>query len=82
MKGKHGLMSMIHPPNISAFVDDKNHQIVKNFASILLDTKLKALRHDCHLYTFRNIMLASLLKQNEYTKCVEGETDMIKIALL
>ena len=54
-------MEMIYPPSISAFVDENNRQIVTKFVSVLFNTKVKALMHDVHLSTFRNVMYASLL---------------------
>ena len=52
---------MMHPPKISSFFDDNNHQIVNNFLSILFNTQLHALRRDDKICTFRNVMLDSLL---------------------
>ena len=57
-------MVMIYPPKISAFVDENKFQIVKNFVSVLLNTQLKALKHDGNLFIFVYIMLASLLQDN------------------
>ena len=49
---------MIHPPIISTYVDDNNNKIVTNSESVIFNTQVKSLRHDGHIYTFRNVMLA------------------------
>ena len=75
-------MEVIYPPNIPAFVDDNNPQILTNFASALFNTQAKALSHDGHLFSFRNVMLDSLMHHNEYLKGISGEARLIKVALL
>ena len=73
---------MLHPPNISAFSDEKNRQLVMNFVSVLFNTKVKALKHDGHICTFVNVMLASLLQHNNDLKIISGEANIITVALL
>ena len=68
----HDVTAMIYPPNILSFVDNNNHQIVTKFASVLFNPQSKALKHDGHLYKFRNFMLASLLQYNKYFKVLAG----------
>ena len=53
-----------------------------NFASVLFNTQKKALKHDRHISTFRNIMLALLLHHNEALKGLAGESNMITVLLL
>ena len=74
--------AMIYPPNVSAFVDGKNRQIVTNFASVLFNTQVKALKHDGNICTFINFILASLLHHNEALKGLSGEANMITVAFL
>ena len=74
--------AMIYPPNISVFVDKNNCQMVTNFAIVLFNTQVKALKYDGHLSTFRNIMLASLLCHHEALKVLAGEANMITVALI
>ena len=64
----HDATSIIYPPNISDFLNDNNRQILTNLASVLLNTKVKELKHDGHLRTFINIILSLLLHHNEYLK--------------
>ena len=73
MKGSCDVTPSIYPSNISAFVDYKNRQIVKNFASVLFNTQVKVLKYNGHLCTFINVMLSLLLKHNEYLKGIEVE---------
>ena len=82
LQGAWHITEMIYPPNISSFVDEKNLQIVKKFSSILLNTQLKALKHDGYLSTFRNDILALLLQYNEAIKGLSEEEKMITVALL
>ena len=82
LQGSHDLTSMIYTPNISPFVDKNNLQIVTKFASILFNTQVKALKHDDHLSTLRNITFALLMQNNEYLKGLAGEANMITIAFL
>ena len=63
-QGARDTTAMIYCLNISEFVDENNHQIVKNFASVLFNTQVKSLKHDGNLSTFINVMLASLLQHN------------------
>ena len=58
---QYGVTTVIYSPNISAFVDDNNRQIVTKLSSVLFNTIVKELKHDVHIFTFRNVMLASLL---------------------
>ena len=58
LQGARGVTAMIYPPNISAFFDKNNRQIVTNFASVLFNTQVKALKHDGHIFKFRNFMIA------------------------
>ena len=76
---ENGVTEMIYPPNISAFVDDNNRQIVTNFSSVLFNTLVKALNHYVHICKFRNVMLASLLQHNEALKIIAGEANIIKL---
>ena len=82
MQGARGVTAMIYSPNISAFVDENNRQIVKNFASVLFNTQVKALKDDGHLSTFRNFMLDSLLHNKEAPEGLSGEANKITVALL
>ena len=67
---------------MSAFVDDNNRQIVTKVASVLFKTKVKTLRHYDHLFTFRNFMLDLIMHNTKALKDIEGEENMIKVALL
>ena len=58
LQGEQGVTTVMYPPNISAFVDKNNRQIVTNFASVLFNKKVKALKHDGHIFKFRNFMIA------------------------
>ena len=73
---------MLHPPNISDFSDENNRQLVMNFVSVLFNTQVKALKHDGHICTFINVMLASLLQHNNDLKIISGEANIITVALL
>ena len=73
---------MIYPPNISAFFDEHNHQIVTNFSSVPFNTQVKAVKHDGHICTFGNVILDSLLQHNKALKVLTGEANMITVALL
>ena len=42
---------MVYTTKISAFVDENNLKTSKKFASVVLKTQVKALRHDVHLCT-------------------------------
>ena len=68
--------------NISDFVDDKNHQIVKNFASVLFNTQVKALNQGGYIFTLRTAMLDSLLQHNKALKMVAGEENLITVLFL
>ena len=59
LQGEQGVTTVMYPPNISAFVDKNNRQIVTNFASVLFNKKVKALKHDEHIFTLRTNILAS-----------------------
>ena len=82
LQGERDVMEVIYPPNISAFVDDNNLQIVMKFASVLFNTQVKAIKHDGHLCTFKNVTLASLLQNNESLKGIPGEANMITVSLI
>ena len=55
---------------------------MKNFTSVLFNTQVKSLKHDGHLYTFRNVLLDLILHHNKYIKDLAGEANMITFALL
>ena len=61
----------MYPLNISAFVDDNNHQTVNNVLSILFNTQSQVLRHDDKIRIFRNVLLASLMQYNKDFKGIE-----------
>ena len=82
IQGEHGVTEIIYPPNISAFVDENNRQIVTNFTSVLFNTQVKALKHDGHFCTFRADILTSLLQHNKSLKIVAREANMITVPLL
>ena len=81
-QGEHGVTEMLHPPNISDFSDENNRQLVMNFVSVLFNTQVKALKHDGHICTFINFMLALLLQHNEALKGISGEENMITVSLI
>ena len=74
--------AIIYPPNITSYVGKNNRHIVTNFASVIFNTQVKAFKHDVHLCTFRNFMLASKLQNDEALKGIEVEANMITVALL
>ena len=82
LQGACNVTTMIYTPKISAFFDDNNSPIVMYFASVLLNTRVKSLKHDVHLFTFRNVIIALLLKHNEALKCLGVEANMINVVLL
>ena len=43
LQGEHGVTAMIYHLNISAFVDEKNHQISKNVSIVTFTIKLRHL---------------------------------------
>ena len=53
-----------------------------NFASVIFNTQLKSHRNHGYLFTFRNIVLDSLLQHNEALKVVAGESNAIPVSLL
>ena len=65
LQGEHGVTTVLYPPTISAFVDEKICQIMNNLASILFNTQVKSLNHDVPLCTFITGMLAMLLQENK-----------------
>ena len=71
-QGAHDATEMIYTPNTSVSVDKNNRQTVMNFASVLFNTQVKSLKHDGHLCSFINVMLASLLQHNEALKGLVG----------
>ena len=82
LQGERDLTEMIYPTNILNFVYDNNRQIVTNFSSVLFNTKVKLLKHDGHLCTFRIVFLDSLLQHTGYFEIIAVEANMITIALL
>ena len=82
MQVEHGVTVIIYPPKISAFVDEKNRQILTNFSSVLFNTQVKVLKHYVHICTFRNVILALLLHHNKDLKGISGEANMITVPLL
>ena len=68
-------MAMIYSTIISDLVDKNNHQIATNFASVLFNTQVKALRHNANISTLRNFMLASLMQHKKYLKGVTIEAN-------
>ena len=75
-------MEIIYTTNISAFVDEKKLQIVKCFASVVLITQVKALRHEVNICTFINVIIVSLINHNKALNGKSGEENMITVALL
>ena len=73
---------MIYPPNISVFVDDNKSQIVTNFASVIFNNQVKALKYDYHIYTFITVVLASIFQHNEALKVIIIEANIITDTLL
>ena len=67
---------------MSDFFDQNKLQIVTKFASLLSNTQVKALKHNGHICTFRNVMLDFLLQHKKYIKWLEVEAKMITVALL
>ena len=53
-----------------------------NFSSVPFNTQVKAVKHDGHICTFGNVILASLLQHNRAPKVLTGEANMITVALL
>ena len=82
LQGTCDVMAMIYTLNICTFVDKKNFQIVTKFASVPFNNQVKALKHDGHICTFINFMLALILQNNEAIKGLSGEAKMITVALL
>ena len=76
------MVSIIYPPKISVFVDDKNRQIVTNFSNVIFNSQVKPPRHDGRLCIFRTGVLTSLLQHNEALKIIAGEAKMITFPLL
>ena len=73
---------MINPPNISAFVDDNNRQIVTNFSNVLFNTQVKELKYDGHLYKLINFMLASLPQNNKALRFISVDANMITVSFI
>ena len=82
MQLEHGVNVIIYPPNISAFVDENNRQIVTNFSSVLLNTQVKSLKHYGHIFTFRTVILDLLLQHTESLEIIAVGANMITVALL
>ena len=81
LKGSRVLTAIIYPPNIPAFVEENNRQILTNFSSVLFNTQVKVLKDDGHICTFINFMLASLIQHNEALKGLAVETNIISVVL-
>ena len=60
--------------------NNNNNNIVTNFASVLFNTQVKALRHDGHISIFRNFMFYSILHNNKSIKGVTGDNKIITVA--
>ena len=73
---------MIYPPGISDFVDEKPLQILENFASVIFNTQMKALKIDGHLCTFRTGILSSLMSHNKSITIIAGEANTTTVLLL
>ena len=73
---------MIYPPNISAFGDYNNRQIVTNLSSVLFNNQVKALKHDGHLCKLRTVIIDLLRQHKEVLKIILGEANMITGVLL
>ena len=82
MQVEHGVTVIIYPPKISAFVDEKNRQILTNFSSVLFNTKVESLKHDGHLCTFKTVVLDLLMHHAESLEIIAGEANMITVALI
>ena len=76
------MIAMIYTSSIPDFIDENNRQIVTNFASVLFNTQVKALKHDGQICTFINAMLASLMQHNKALKIIAVEANMITVALI
>ena len=50
-----------------------------NFKSVLFNTQLKSLSHDCRLSKFINIILALVVHHTEDLKVAVGEVNMITV---
>ena len=70
---------MVYPSIVSDFVYVEKHQTVTNFASAIINTRVKVLINNDHIYTFRNIIIDSLLQHKNYLKSVAREADMKKL---
>ena len=44
LQGECDVTAMIYSPNISAFIDENNHQTATKFASVLFNTQVKVLK--------------------------------------
>ena len=53
-----------------------------NFSSEIFNNQLKSLVRDGYLFTFRHVILDSLLNHNKSQKGYAGEVNMITFALL
>ena len=82
MQGARDVTAMIYPPIVSALIDEKNRQIVKNLAILLFKTQVKALSRAVNIFTFINVMLALLMQHIESLKGLVVEVNMIKVAFL
>ena len=43
---------------------------------------MKSLKHDGHICTFRNVMIALLLNHNKALKCLSGDSNIITVVFL
>ena len=82
MQSARYVISIRYPPKISALFDENNRQIVTNFASVIFNTQVKVLRNDDNLFTFINVILASLLQHKESFKGVALLENRITVILL
>ena len=82
LQGEHGVTEMIYTPNISAFDDENNRQIVTNFARVIFNTQVNVLKHYGRICTFIAGILAFLLHHNKSLKLIAGEENMITVPLL
>ena len=82
MQVEHDVKVIIYPPKISALFDENNRQIVTNFASVIFNTQVKVLRNDDNLFTFINVILASLLQHKKSFKGVALLENRITVILL
>ena len=78
---EHDVTEMIYPRTISDSFDENNHKIVTKFENVLFNTEVNALKHDYHIFTYRNVMLAFILQHNRALYGISREANMIKVSL-